>query len=109
MKEQFINSFTTLFAEFKTKLSRSNESIVNFLPEFIRIYINAGKNMACVNRQEKRRRDQPPWWDADYQLAKAEKYSLLNKFRRTKLGLSILYFKLRANKESSKEHCGCHL
>ena len=30
LKEQFINSFTTFFAEFKTKLSRSNESIVNF-------------------------------------------------------------------------------
>ena len=43
LKEQFINSFSTLFAEFKTKLSRSNESIVIFLPEFIRIYINAGK------------------------------------------------------------------
>ena len=45
LKEQFINSFATLFAEFKTKLSRSNESIVNFLPEFIKIYINAGKIM----------------------------------------------------------------
>ena len=29
--------------------------------------------MAGVNRQEKRRRDQPTWWDADFQLAKAEK------------------------------------
>ena len=43
LKEQFINSFATLFAQFKIKLSRSNESIVNFLHKFIKIYINAGK------------------------------------------------------------------
>ena len=39
--------------------------------------------MTCVNRQQKRRRDQPPWWDADCQSAKAEKYSSLKQFRRT--------------------------
>ena len=84
LKDQFIYSSTTLFAELKTKISRANVPIVvNFLPEFINIYINAGKNMACVNRQQKRRRDQPPWWDADCQLAKAEKYSFLKQFRRT--------------------------
>ena len=43
LKDQFIYSFTTLFAELKTKISRANEPIVNFLPEFINIYINAGK------------------------------------------------------------------
>ena len=54
---------------------------MNFLPEFINIYINAGKNMTCV--KQKRRRDQPKWWDADCQSAKAEKYSSLKQFRRT--------------------------
>ena len=37
LKDQFIYSFTTLFAELKTKISRANEPIVNFLPEFINI------------------------------------------------------------------------
>ena len=41
--------------------------------------------MACVNRQQKRRKNQPPWWDADCQSAKAEKYSSLKQFRRTNL------------------------
>ena len=63
LKDQFIYSFTTQFAE--QKKSRANGPIVNFLPELINMYINAGKNMACVNRQQKRRRDQPQWWDAD--------------------------------------------
>ena len=40
LKDQFIYSSTTLFAELKTKISRANVPIVvNFLPEFINIYI----------------------------------------------------------------------
>ena len=43
LKDQFIYSFTTLFAKLKTKISRANEPIVSFLPEFINIYIKTGK------------------------------------------------------------------
>ena len=110
LKDQFIYSFTTLFAELKTKISRANEPIVNFLPEFINIYINACKNMACVNRQQKRRRDQPPWWDADCQSAKAEKYSSLKQFRRTNHQCDFEHYKraksrFKALCKSKRLHC----
>ena len=44
-KTQFIQIFSTLFSCFKDKVTGTNESIINCLPEFVNIYKKAGEFM----------------------------------------------------------------
>ena len=84
-KTQFIQIFSTLFSSFKDKVTGTNESIINCLPEFINtcIYKMAGECMTVKSKNAKCINKQPPWWDNECQLAKSNNYVLLREFRRT--------------------------
>ena len=84
-KNQFMQTFSTLFLRFNEKLAESDESNLHFLPEFIQIYKKAGKCMQTNRKPFKRTTcsKQPPWRDDECQRAKSNKTPLLRKYRRT--------------------------
>ena len=82
-KNQFMQTFSLLFSNFKDTIPEVNGSTINSLPDFISIYEKAGACMKVKHKKANRNINYPPWWDNECNTAKLNKYSLLRKFRRT--------------------------
>ena len=93
-KTEFTENFSTLFSNFKNRVSNSNETALEFLCEFINIFKQAGKCLRIKgNKTAQNFASQPPWWDQDCQTAKVNKYSLLKKYRVTNNQTDYLNYK----------------
>ena len=74
-KDEFMQLFSTLFTNFKEKISTENEPTSSYLSEFIDLIQKAGKCLKTKYNQTEKRKKQLPWWDKECETAKSYKYS----------------------------------
>jgi len=85
-KRQFLDSFVPVFRSMTDSLNNDDKSIIDSLLRFNSIMQNAGHHMRTKqysSANSNREKQQPCWWDSDYDQAKHEKNANLRRYRKT--------------------------